>query len=177
MPSQIPPILIVQHIPAGFSKAFADRLNKICGFEVKEAASGDEVKRDRVLIAPGGRQMAFRVSGGRRTVEITDAPPMNRHKPSVDYLFRSVAEAGVRRVVAGILTGMGTDGAAQMKALRAMGARTVAQDEATCVVFGMPRAAIEQGAAEIIAPLDTFADKVLSLSVAPTKSGAPKKVA
>lgn len=164
MPSQIPPILIVQHIPPVFSAAFAKRLNELCAFEVKEAAHGDEVKANRVLIAPGGSQMAIKSRDGKLSVEVTDAPPMNRHKPSVDFLFQSVAEINHPRVVAAILTGMGADGAAMLKKLRDQGARTVAQDKDTSVVYGMPREAFERGGAEFVRPLSEIAEALLHLS-------------
>ncbi len=154
LPEQIPPTLIVQHIPAMFSKAFAERLNDLCPFRVKEAEDGDEIRPDHVFIAPGGKQMKIRKrADGKRFIVINDAPPMNRHKPSVDYLFHSVAETDGGNCVGVILTGMGNDGAAGLKRLRDAGARTIAQDEKTCVVFGMPREAILLGAAQEILPL------------------------
>ncbi len=163
LPSQVPPILIVQHIPAIFSKAFADRLNQSSPFEIKEAVDGDEVRPNRVLIAPGGTQMAFDATGGRWTVKVNNDTPMNRHKPSVDYLFQSVVSSGHKNVIAAILTGMGADGAAQLLALRKNGARTIAQDEDSCIVFGMPKAAIERGAAEFVLPLEQIAAQIDSL--------------
>ena len=154
LPEQIPPTLIVQHIPAMFSKAFAERMNDLCPFRVKEAEDGDEIRPDHVFIAPGGKQMKIRKrADGKRFIVINDAPPMNRHKPSVDYLFHSVAETEGGHCVGVILTGMGNDGAAGLKRLRDAGARTIAQDEKTCVVFGMPREAILLGAAQEILPL------------------------
>lgn len=143
----IPPTVIVQHIPPVFSKAFADRLNKILPFEVKEAEDGDVVKADRVLIAPGGCQMKLVRKGTDYVVNITDAPPMNRHKPSVDYLFDSIAENYKGSLVGVLLTGMGADGANGLLKLRKTGAYTIAQDESTSVVFGMPREAILRGGA------------------------------
>lgn len=163
MPSQIPPILIVQHIPPVFSAAFADRLNNLLPFEVKEAAHGDEVKPNRVLIAPGGKQMGVKVTENKLIVQISDSAPVNRHKPSVDYLFESVSKIKVNQLVALILTGMGADGASQMKTLRLTGARTIAQDEASSVVYGMPRAAKENGGAEFVISLSDIADKVVAL--------------
>lgn len=162
MPNQIPPILIVQHIPPHFSKAFADRLNDMLPFAVREAVDNDEVKANQVLIAPGGKQMKFVQENGKWKVRITDDSPVNRHKPSVDYLFDSVANAKVENVVSVLLTGMGADGARGMKNLRDHGARTIAQDEESCVVFGMPREAIERGAAEKVLSLEKVADGVFS---------------
>lgn len=162
LPEEIPPTVIVQHIPPVFSKAFADRLNEMCPFEVKEAEDGDELRPSRVLIAPGGRQMKLHaVRGGGYCVRITDDPPMNRHKPSVDYLFHSVADLIGKNCVGVILTGMGADGAKGLLELRQKGARTLAQDEATSVVYGMPKAAFEMGAVEKVVPLDEMAHEVL----------------
>ncbi len=154
LPEAIPPTLIVQHIPAMFSKAFAERMNDLCPFRVKEAEDGEEIRPDHVYIAPGGRQMKIRKrADGKKFIVINDAPPMNRHKPSVDYLFHSVAETVGGECVGVILTGMGNDGAAGLKRLRDAGARTIAQDEKSCVVFGMPREAILLGAAQEILAL------------------------
>jgi len=163
LPAQIPPILIVQHIPPVFSTAFAQRLNSICPFEVKEAANGDEIKPNRVLIAPGAFQMAVKKSGPKLIVQINSDAPVNRHKPSVDYMFKSVSDLNIENVIAVILTGMGADGARELKRLRERGARTIAQDENTSVVFGMPREAINMGAAEFVSPLDQVAEKIVRL--------------
>ncbi len=163
LPSEIPPMLIVQHIPPVFSAAFAARLNELCPFEVKEAAHGDEIKPNRVLIAPGGKQMAVKALKDKFVVVINDDPPMNRHKPSVDYMFQSVAETGMKKVVGVILTGMGADGAREMKKLRDMGIKTIAQDKDSCVVFGMPREAIQLGGVDFILPLDQIASKMMDL--------------
>jgi two-component system chemotaxis response regulator CheB len=171
LPESIPPILIVQHIPAVFSKAFADRMNSLCRFEVKEAEDGDIVQASRVLIAPGGKQMLVRERRGELVVAIEDGEPVNRHRPSVDVLFHSVAVLKPRRVAAGILTGMGSDGAKGMLALRQAGARTLAQDEATCVVFGMPKEAIKIDAAERIVPLQEVAKVLLGFC----EKGAKKR--
>lgn len=167
LPAHIPPVLVVQHIPPVFSKAFADRMNSLCPFEVKEAADGDEVKADRILIAPGGMQMEFESKNGRNFVRIVDAPPMNRHKPSVDHLFFSVARAYKGRLSAAILTGMGADGANGLLELRGKGARTIAQDEETCVVYGMPREAAKRGAAEEVLPLGDIGLRLLEMLKAP----------
>jgi two-component system chemotaxis response regulator CheB len=151
MPREIPPILITQHIPPVFSKALADRLNAICPFEVKEGEDGDEVLPNRVLIAPGGHHMRL-ASGGRKIVIESDEP-INRFRPSVDALFYSVAKNAKVPVTAALLTGMGKDGALGLLQLKNNGAYTIAQDEASSVVFGMPKEAIELGAALKVEPL------------------------
>lgn len=157
LPSEIPPIVIVQHIPPVFSAAFAKRLDSLCPFDVKEAQHGDTVEPGKVLVAPGGKQMEVENRGGRLVVAVTDAPPVNRHKPSVDVLFDSVANQVKGRKVGVILTGMGSDGAKGLLGLRKAGAHTIAQSEKTCVVFGMPREAIEIGAAEVTLDLEAIA--------------------
>ncbi len=162
MPEEIPPILIVQHIPPVFSAAFAFRLNQQCPFEVREAQDGDEVVKNLVLIAPGGKQMAVKVRSGKLYVEINDEAPVNRHRPSVDYLFQSAVQLNHPHLVAGLLTGMGADGARGMKALKDQGHFTVAQDQKTCVVFGMPREAIERGGASAVKPLDQVAETLMN---------------
>lgn len=164
LPNEIPPILIVQHIPAIFSYEFAKRMNDLCKFEVKEAANGDEVRANRVLIAPGGTQMRMVTRGGKAYVEITDDEPVNRFKPSVDYLFFSVAKNIYTHTIAVILTGMGRDGAKGMLELKNAGVKTIAQDEESSVVFGMPKEAIILGAAEFVEPLDDIAEKIVMLT-------------
>jgi len=161
MPADAPGLLVVQHMPQGFTRAFADRLDRSCRIEVKEAADGDRVLDGRALIAPGQRHMALRRSGAHYTVELSDGPLVSRHRPSVDVLFRSVAAAAGRNAVGAILTGMGDDGASGLMEMRQAGAVTLAQDEASCVVFGMPRAAIERGAADHVVPLEHMAARVL----------------
>ncbi len=146
-------IVIVQHMPEQFTAAFAERLNGLCQLEVREARNGDRVVPGRALIAPGGKHMLVRRNGAQYIVEIRDGPAVNRHRPSVDVLFRSVAKCAGRNAVGFILTGMGDDGARGLKEMREMGATTIAQDEASCVVFGMPKEAIR---------LDAV-DKILSL--------------
>jgi len=161
LPPDVPPIVIVQHIPPVFSKAFADRMNTLCDFEVKEAEDGDELRTGRVLIAPGATQMGVVKGRGGYQVKIDPtAGPVNRHKPSVDFLFDSVAALGHKKMLAVILTGMGADGAKGMRRLRDLGARTIAQDEASCVVFGMPREAIKLGGAEKVVSLDEVASQM-----------------
>jgi two-component system chemotaxis response regulator CheB len=156
-PAKIPPVLIVQHIPTVFSKAFADRINQLCPFEVKEAEDGDHVTSNTVYIAPGGKQMkVFRYGGIKDEIRIIieDSPPVNRHKPSVDFLFDSVAVLQRQKVVATILTGMGSDGAKGLLKLKECGAKTFAQDEASSVVYGMPKEAARLGAAQQIVSLN-----------------------
>ncbi|WP_218110025.1 protein-glutamate methylesterase/protein-glutamine glutaminase [Oligoflexus tunisiensis] len=153
LPEEIPPILIVQHIPPVFSEAFAKRLNEICPFEVKEAMDGDSVRPGRVLIAPGGKQMRLQSRGPLYSVSVTDEMPVNRHKPSVDVLFNSVAQTAGSRAFGVILTGMGADGAQGLLKMRQAGCHTIAQNEESCVVFGMPREAVRIGAAEHTAHL------------------------
>lgn len=146
-------IVVVQHMPANFTDAFCSRLDKQCKVRVSEAHTGDPVRRGHVLVAPGGRHMLVKRSGTQYTVEVVDGPPVNRHIPSVDVLFRSVAQAAGRSAMGIILTGMGDYGARCLKELHDTGARTIAQDEASCVVFGMPKEAIKRGAADQIVAL------------------------
>ncbi len=164
LPSHIPPIVVVQHIPPIFSKALADRLNQLCPFEVKEAQANDEVLPNRILIAPGGKQLKLVQQGARVFCEINDDPPMNRHKPSVDYMFQSATKLVGKNLQAVILTGMGADGAKQIKSLRDMGYPTIAQDKDSCVVFGMPRAAIELDGASHVLTLTKISQKILDLA-------------
>lgn len=164
LPDQIPPMLIVQHIPAVFSAAFAKRMNDLCSFEVKEASNGDEVVANRVLIAPGGMQMRMVHKNNKTFVEITDDEPVNRFKPSVDYLFLSAAKNLYTNTIAVILTGMGKDGAKGMLELNKKGVYTVAQDEASSVVFGMPKEAINIGAADHIESLHDIAERITVLT-------------
>ena len=148
LPGDFPPIVITQHIPPVFSRAFAERLNQICPMEVKEAADGDAVTSGRALIAPGNFHMLLRRSAEGYRVQIKDGPPVCYQRPSVDVMFSSVAEAAGNRAIGVLLTGMGADGAQGLLRMKNAGARTLAQDEASCVVFGMPREAIRMGAAE-----------------------------
>lgn len=153
MPEKIPPILVVQHIPPVFSEAFAKRLNDLCPFRVKEGADGDLVEANSVYIAPGGKQMKVKGKGSQARIVITDDAPMNRHKPSVDYLFDSILPAFGKSTIGVILTGMGADGAKGLKKLRDGGCETIAQDEKSSVVFGMPKEAIKLGAASQVKSL------------------------
>jgi two-component system, chemotaxis family, protein-glutamate methylesterase/glutaminase len=153
-------IVIVQHMPEVFTRSFAERLNRICDITVKEAAHGDSVIRGRALIAPGNKHMELKRSGSRYYVELSDHDPVNRHRPSVDVLFKSVARFAGKNAIGIIMTGMGADGANGLLEMRNVGAETVAQDEETCVVFGMPKEAIKIGAANTIAPLNRLAAHV-----------------
>ncbi len=157
LPRTAPGTLIVQHMPAQFTAAFAARLNSLCAMEVREAADGDRVMPGRVLIAPGGRHMQLRRNGAQYTVSVRDGPLVNRHRPSVDVLFRSVAQQAGRNAAAALLTGMGDDGARGLLEMRQAGAATAAQDESTSVVFGMPKAAFDLGGADAMLPLDQVA--------------------
>lgn len=164
LPAEIPPTLIVQHIPPVFSKSFADSLNAACPFTVVEAVDGQEIRPNTVYIAPGGFQMGVQGKSGNLLIQISDAPPVNRFKPSVDYLFQSVAALKGVSVTAGILTGMGKDGAEGLLRLKEKGALTFAQDEASSVVYGMPRAAKENGAAQNILALDQMPEFLMETS-------------
>ena len=152
-PADCPGIVIVQHMPEMFTKQFAQRLNTLCKVTVKEAENGDKVLRGHVLLSPGGKHMMLKRSGAIYHVEIVDGPLVNRHKPSVDVLFRSVARYAGKNVIGVILTGMGDDGAKGMLEMKEGGAHTIAQDEASCVVFGMPKEAIKLGGADKVMPL------------------------
>lgn len=161
MPANCPGIVVVQHMPEKFTAAFASRLNQLCRCEVREAVDGDRVIPGLVLIAPGGRHMQLRRSGAQYRVSVLDGPPVNRHKPSVDVLFRSVASVAGRNATGIIMTGMGDDGANGLLAMRQAGAHTIAQDRDSCVVFGMPKEAIERGAAVEILPLGAMAGAIV----------------
>jgi len=162
----------VQHMPPGFTASFAQRLDTLCNVRVKEAADGDRVLPGHVLIAPGSFHMELVRSGAEYRVRIQQEAPVNRHRPSVDVLFRSCASDAGKNCVAAILTGMGDDGARGLKVLRESGARTIAQDEATCVVFGMPKEAIAAGGAEYVLPLQKVAGELLNLASQPVSSAA-----
>lgn len=162
MPPKVPGIAIVQHMPAAFTGAFADRLNQSCRIEVREACDGDQIVDGCALIAPGNRHMAVRLNGARYVVELSDGPLVSRHRPSVDVLFHSVAESARANAFGVIMTGMGDDGAKGLLEMRKAGAFTMAQDEATSVVFGMPREAIVRGAAIRVVPLGCIAGAILS---------------
>ncbi|KAA8918814.1 MULTISPECIES: chemotaxis response regulator protein-glutamate methylesterase [Xanthomonas] len=160
LPRVSPGIVIVQHMPEKFTAAFAARLDTLCQISVKEAANNDRVVPGRALIAPGGKHMLLRRSGAQYFVEVLDGPPVNRHRPSVDVLFRSAARAAGGNALGIIMTGMGDDGAVGLLEMRQAGARTVAQDEQSSVVFGMPKEAIKRGGAEKILPLNAMAREI-----------------
>jgi len=161
MPPDCPGIVIVQHMPAAFTAAFAGRLNEICPIDVKEAAQDDKILPGRALIAPGNRHLVVRRSGAHYVVGIRETPAVNHHRPSADVLFKSVADAAGPNAIGVVLTGMGDDGAAGLAEMRHNGAATIAQDEATCVVFGMPQKAIQRGAVQEVVPLGEIAEAVL----------------
>ena len=161
MPADCPAILAVQHMPEVFTAAFAERLNRICQIEVKEAQHGDHICPGKALIAPGNHHMSVRRRGPHSFVEIENGPLVSRHRPSVDVLFRSVAKSEGMNALGIILTGMGNDGAQGLLEMKKAGAETVAQDEATCVVFGMPKEAIACGAVDTILPLSKIPEKIL----------------
>ncbi len=161
LPADSPGIAIVQHMPEKFTEMYARRLDEACAIQVREARDGDRLERGLALIAPGGRHLQLRKAAGQYIAVVADGPPVNRHKPSVDVLFRAAAECAGPDALAILLTGMGDDGARGMKRLHDLGARTVAQDEASCVVFGMPREAIRLGAVDHVLPLDQVAAEIL----------------
>lgn len=161
LPVDCPGIVIVQHMPEKFTTSFANRLNDICKITVKEAKDGDNVLPGQALIAPGNFHTLLKRSGARYYVEVKEGPLVNRHRPSVDVLFRSTAKYAGSNAVGVIMTGMGDDGARGLLEMKEAGARTIAQDEKSCVVFGMPKEAIKLGAADKVLPLDNIASYVL----------------
>lgn len=161
LPRVTPGIVIVQHMPEKFTAAFADRLNGLCQIEVREARHGDRVLPGRALIAPGGKHMLLRRDGAHYHVDVIDGPLVNRHRPSVDVLFRSVAKHAGANALGIIMTGMGDDGAAGLLEMRKAGARTVAQDEDSCVVYGMPKEAVKRGGVEKSVPLKGIDREIL----------------
>jgi two-component system chemotaxis response regulator CheB len=168
LPAEVPGIVITQHIPAGFSRAFATRLNQMCAFEVKEAEDGDELRPGRALVAPGDLHMLLRRCPEGYRVAVKTGPRVCYQRPSVDVMFSSVAELAGNRAVGVLLTGMGSDGAQGLLKMRQAGAQTIAQDEATCIVFGMPREAILAGAAGRVAALSAIPQAILA-AVAPPR--------
>jgi len=148
-------------MPEKFTAAFAERLNQVCEIEVREARHGDRVMPGRALIAPGGSHMLVKRNGAQYQVDIVDGPPVSRHRPSVDVLFRSVARCAGSNALGIIMTGMGDDGARGLKEIRDAGARTLGQDEPSCVVYGMPREAFKLGAVERELPLEQIAGAIL----------------
>ncbi len=162
LPANVPGIVITQHIPKLFSSSFARRLDSACAFEVKEAEDGDEVGPGRALLAPGDFHMVLRkIAGAGYRVQIQDGPKVCYQRPAVDVMFSSVAHAAKEHAVGVLLTGMGADGAQGLLSMRQAGARTIVQNEATCVVYGMPREAVRMGAAERILPLDAISAAIL----------------
>ena len=164
MPRICAGMVIVQHMPEKFTAAFAQRLHGLCAIDVKEAVHGDRVLPGQALIAPGGRHMVLRRSGAQYHVEILDGPLVSRHRPSVNVLFRSVAQTAGRNALGLIMTGMGDDGAAGLLEMRQAGAQTLAQDEASSVVFGMPKEAIKKGAVQQVLGLQAIPDTLLQYS-------------
>ncbi len=165
MPATAAGIVIVQHMPERFTAMFAERLNSLCEIEVREARHGDRVIPGLALIAPGGKHMMLARSGAQYRVEVVDGPLINRHRPSVDVLFRSCAKFAGKNAVGVIMTGMGDDGARGLKEMHDAGSATIAEDESTCVVFGMPKEAIRLGAVDRVLPLDEIAAAILRASV------------
>ncbi|HEY3293825.1 MAG TPA: chemotaxis response regulator protein-glutamate methylesterase [bacterium] len=162
-PANAPATVVVQHMPQAFTKAFAERLNGLCAVEVREAVSGDTLRPGLVLIAPGNMHMVLQRSGAVYSVAVKDGPRVHHQRPAVDVLFRSVARHAGPNAVGVILTGMGADGAEGMLEMKQAGARTLAQDEATCVVYGMPKEAVAVGAVERVAPLPRITDEILTM--------------
>lgn len=160
LPANSPAVVIVQHMPEKFTNAFARRLNGICAIEVREAADGDVLKPGLALIAPGNQHMVINRAGTRYSVNIVDGPHVSRHRPSVDVMFRSASQVAGRNAMGVILTGMGDDGARGMLEMRQAGSFTVAQDEESCVVFGMPKEAIQRGGAAKVVPLNRVAHEI-----------------
>ena len=162
LPRHAPGMVVVQHMPEKFTSAFAERLDSVCRVSVVEARHGMAVIAGQVLIAPGGRHMLLRRTGENYTVDVIDGPLVSRHRPSVDVLFRSVARSAGANACGVIMTGMGDDGAAGLFEMRSAGARTIAQDEASCVVYGMPKEALRRGGVEKSVPLDAIAREIMS---------------
>jgi len=163
MPPNSPGILVVQHMPAAFTTAFAERLNGLCQITVKEARNNDSVNPGTALIAPGNWHMILRRSGARYYVEVKDGPMVHHQRPSVDVLFKSTAKSAGPNSIGVILTGMGSDGAEGLLEMKQEGAKTIAQDERSCIVFGMPKEAIELGAADKVVPSDQVAEKIVRM--------------
>jgi two-component system, chemotaxis family, protein-glutamate methylesterase/glutaminase len=163
-PENAPGTVIVQHMPEQFTRSFAQRLNNLCAAEVRESVDGDTVLPGLVLIAPGNKHMLLKRSGAQYYVRIKDGPFVHHQRPSVDVLFHSVAEYAGRNAVGVLLTGMGVDGAKSLKSMLEAGAGTIAQDEKTCVVYGMPKAAVDMGAAQHVLPLEKITEKIISLA-------------
>ena len=163
LPANFPGIVIVQHMPASFTKGFAQRLNSVCQVDVKEAEDGDMVQMGKVLLAKGSHHIKLQRAGGIYRVQYSDETLVSGHKPSVDVLFHSAAKAAGANAIGIILTGMGKDGAKGMLAMKEAGAKTIAQDEKSCVVYGMPKAAVDLGAADFVVSLDNIGSKAISI--------------
>lgn len=172
LPKQTPGIVMTQHMPEGFTASFAARLNELCEIEVMEANDGDSVLPGRALLAPGNKHLRLARDGARYVVQVADGPRVCRHKPSVEVLFESVAQTAGKNAMGVIMTGMGHDGADGLKSLRDAGAFTVAQDEASCVVFGMPKEAIARGGAVKVCPLDQIASQIMDFASGELKAAA-----
>lgn len=171
LPRVSPGIAVVQHMPEKFTAAFASRLNTLCEIEVREARHGERLLPGQALIAPGGKHMMLKRSGAYYYMEVIDGPLVNRHRPSVDVLFRSAAKCAGANVLGIIMTGMGDDGARGLKEMRDAGASTIAQDEATCVVFGMPKEAIRMGGAQRVQPLQDLPRSMLEFAAGKRMEG------
>ena len=170
LPAGLPPIAVIQHIPPNFSRSMAEHLNKLCQFEVREASEGDELRRGLCLVAPGDFHMALVPYGRGYRARLTQSPPVHHCRPSVDVLFRSAAEHAGAQAVAALLTGMGSDGARGLQALRAAGARTLAEHEDSCVVYGMPQAAIKLGVVDQVARLEEMPQAILQALAQPIRA-------
>ncbi len=164
LPANSPGIVIVQHMPEHFTRSFADRLNSMCDMEVKEAENGDQVYPGRVLIAPGNYHMLLNRSGAQYYVQIKKGPLVSRHRPSADVLFKSTARYAGSNAIGVIMTGMGKDGASGLLEMKTNGAQTIAQDEKSCIVFGMPKVAIEMGGVDKITSLDNIPQQILMMA-------------
>lgn len=169
MPADAPPIVVAQHMPPGFTRSFAERLNHLCQLTVKEAEDGDRVLPGHAYIAPGDFHMELKRNANGYYLSLNDAPPINRHRPSVDALFTSVASSAGKNATGAILTGMGNDGAAGLLAMRQAGAWTIAQSERTCVVFGMPREAIALNGACAVSDLELISQQLLDSAATPAR--------
>ena len=173
LPKTCPGIVMTQHMPAGFTSSFARRLDEACELEVLEARDGDSVIPGRAILAPGDKHLRLVKDGARYCVQVSDGPRVCRHRPSVEVLFESVAEIAAKNSLGVILTGMGDDGASGLKTMRDAGSVTIAQDEASCVVFGMPKAAIERGGACYVTPLDEIADQIVQFAAGKLRTTQP----
>lgn len=174
LPRQTPGIVMVQHMPAGFTRSFAERLNELCDIEVKEAVDGDSVLPGRALLAPGDYHMQLALDGARYIVKVSQGPRVRRHCPSVEVLFETTAKYAGKNAMGVIMTGMGNDGARGLLSMREAGAVTVAQNEASCVVFGMPREAIAAGAVQVISPLNDIPQQIVRYAAGKLKAKPAK---